>query len=234
MKKIFSLIIILSVVIAITACKNKNNNDEAIKFKEEYESLNGQKNKKGIEYRKLDIDDDNPYIKISAEEIVEKTENNETFYLYVGDSMCPWCRSVLEKSIEIARDNNIEKIYYIEIWDDEGKEILRDKYELQDGELVKTVDGTKAYKELLEKFDSVLSDYTLKDENDNKINVGEKRIYAPNYFYVENGKVKKMIEGYSKKQTDPYEELTYEMLEDEEEQFQNFFESSSTCKVGGC
>ena len=234
MKKIISIILVFVVALTLTACKKENSNEDALKFKEEYESLNGEKNKRGKEYRTLDIDDDNPYVKVTAEEIVKMINNKETFYLYVGDSMCPWCRSVLEKSIEVARDNDIEKIYYVEIWDDEGNEILRDKYELVDGKIKKVSDGTKAYKKLLSKFDKVLSDYTLKDEDDNEIEVGEKRIYAPNYFYVENGKVKKMIEGISDSQTDPYEELTDEILEDEEELFQDFFKSNSTCKVGGC
>ena len=234
MKKIISIILVFVVALTLTACKKENSNEDALKFKEEYESLNGEKNKRGKEYRTLDIDDDNPYVKVTAEEIVKMINNKESFYLYVGDSMCPWCRSVLEKSIEVARDNDIEKIYYVEIWDDEGNEILRDKYELVDGKIKKVSDGTKAYKKLLSKFDKVLSDYTLKDEDDNEIEVGEKRIYAPNYFYVENGKVKKMIEGISDSQTDPYEELTDEILEDEEELFQDFFKSNSTCKVGGC
>ena len=38
-----------------------------------------------------------------------------------------------EKSIEVAKEKNIEKIYYIDIWDDDGNEILRDKYILHDG-----------------------------------------------------------------------------------------------------
>ena len=230
MKKIISLILILVVVITLTACDKKKSNKDALAFKEEYELLNGEKNKKGTEYRKLDIDEDNPYVKTTAEKIVEMINNKETFYLYVGDSMCPWCRSVLEKSIEVARDNDIEKIYYIEIWDDEGTEILRDKYELKDEKINKVSDGTKAYKELLKKFDKVLSDYTLTNEDDEKIEVGEKRIFAPNYFYIENGKVKKMIEGISEKQADPYEELTDDILEDEEEQFEDFFKSDSTFK----
>ena len=234
MKKIISLTLILFVALILTACNKAKTNEDALKFKEEYESLNGEKNKRGKEYRTLDIDDENPYVKVTAEEIVKMIENKETFYLYVGDSMCPWCRSVLEKSIEVARDNDIEKIYYVEIWDDEGNEILRDKYELVDGEINKVSNGTKAYKTLLSKFDKVLSNYTLKDDDDNEIEVGEKRIYAPNYFYIENGKVKKMIEGISDSQTDPYEELTDEIIEDEEELFQDFFKSNSTCKVGGC
>ena len=234
MKKIISLILILTVSITLTACNKEKTNKDALAFKEEYESLNGENNKKGTEYRKLDIDEDNPYVKTTAEKIVEMINNKETFYLYVGDSMCPWCRSVLEESIEVARDNDIEKIYYIEIWDDEGNEILRDKYELKDGKINKISDGTKAYKELLKKFDKVLSNYTLKDENENEIEVGEKRIFAPNYFYIENGKVKKMVEGISEKQADPYEELTDDILDDEEEQFEDLFKSDSTCKVGGC
>ena len=234
MKKIISLILIFIAILVLTACNKEKTNEEAIKFKEEYESLNGEKNKRGKEYRTLDIDDDNPYVKVSAEEIVEKINEKETFYLYVGDSMCPWCRSVLEKSIEVARDNDVEKIYYVEIWDDEGNEILRDKYEYSDGKINKVSDGTKSYEELLKQFDKVLSDYTLKDENNNEIEVGEKRIFAPNYFYVEDGKVEKMIEGISEKQTDPYAELTDEILEDEEELFQEFFQKDETCKVGGC
>ena len=234
MKRVISLILIITVLLTLTACNKEKNNKDAIEFKNEYESLNGKKNKKGTEYRKLSIDEDNPYIKTTAEEVVKMIDNKETFYLYVGDSMCPWCRSVLEKSIEVARDNDIEKIYYIEIWDDEGTEILRDKYSLEDGKITKVSDGTKAYKELLKKFDKVLSDYTLTDEDGEKVEVGEKRIYAPNFFYIENGKVVKMIEGISDKQTDPLQKLTDEILEDEEEQFEELFKSNSTCKVGGC
>ena len=118
MKKVISLILILVITITLTACDSEKNNKDALSFKKEYESLNGKKNKKGTEYRELDIDDENSYVKVSAEKIVEMINNKGTFYLYVGDSMCPWCRSVLEKSIEVARDNDIEKIYYIEIWDD--------------------------------------------------------------------------------------------------------------------
>ena len=56
--------------------------------------------------------------------------------------------------------------------------------------------------------------------------MGEKRIYAPNYFYISNGKVKKMVEGISDKQKDSREELTDEILKDEEEQFNDLFKNS--------
>ena len=232
MKKKVLLFLLLGVFLfSLSAC-GKDNKD-ALAFKEEYEKLNGVVNKSGKEHRTVTIDEDNPYIKTTPEKIVEMIKNKETFFLYVGDSLCPWCRSAIEKSIEVAKKNNIDKIYYIEIWDDEGNEILRDKYELNPI-MTKVLDGTESYKFLLEKFDLVLSDYTLTDEEGHKIEVGEKRIFAPNYFFIKNGEVQKKINGYSEKQTDSREELTEEMLKDEEEQFQSLFELASSCPTSGC
>lgn len=222
-KKILSIFLLVISSFIITACDNKIDKDSALAFKEEYEALNGKTNSSGKVHRTITIDDDNPYIKVSQEEIVSKIENNETFYLYVGDPLCPWCRSVLEKSIEVAKNNNINKIYYIDIWDDDGNEILRDKYMLDNGEITKVSNGTDSYQKLLEYFDKVLTEYTLTDSEGNKVYVGEKRIYAPNFFYIKDGNAIKMTEGISDKQTDSREELTKEILEDEEELFEEFF-----------
>ena len=202
-----TIVAILSVFM-ITACdekkiSNEEKKDAALIFKEEYESLNGKENTSGKVHRTVHIPEDNPYEKVSQKKVVKMLENNETFYL--------------------ANNKNIQKIYYIDIWDDEGNEILRDKYELVDGTPSKVSDGTEEYQKLLQAFDSVLSDYTLTDDEGNKIEVGEKRIFAPNYLYIEDGKVVKMVEGISDKQKDSREELTDEMLKDEEEIFKNFF-----------
>lgn len=221
--KLVICLTIIIVFIAVIGSYLLNNNKYAIEFKKEYEVINGKTNKKGKEYRTITIDKDNPYIKVTPEEIINKIENKETFYLYVGDPLCPWCRSVLEKSIEVAKENDINIIYYIDIWDDNGNEILRDKYELKDGIPTKVVDGTEVYNKLLTYFDSVLKDYTLTDSNDKKIEVGEKRIFAPNFFHIENGFVKKMTDGISEKQKDAYEELTEDILDDEQILFEEFF-----------
>ena len=234
MKKIVVLLLGLFLVLTITGCEVKKDNQAALDFKEEYESLNGVTNSRGMEHRTITIPEDNPYEKVDPERIVEMIEDKESFYLYVGDSMCPWCRSVLEKSIEVAKEYEVEKIYYVEIWDDEGTEIFRDKYELKEGVPVKTMDGVDAYHFLLEKFDQFLSDYTLKDENGETVEVGEKRIYAPNYFYIQNGKVTKMVEGYSTSLEDPRGELTEEVLQDEEKEFTKLFSSENICTDDGC
>lgn len=218
------LLVVASIVTSYILLNNKKeDNKAALAFKEEYEALNGKENANGKIHRVLNISEDNPYVKVTPADIVKMLEEKKTFYLYVGDPLCPWCRSVLEKSIEVAKENEINKIYYIDIWDDEGTEILRDKYELADGKLTKTIDGTKEYYKLLDAFGSVLRDYTLTDSKGKTVEVGEKRIYAPNYFFIKNGKVAKMVSGKSDKQTDSREKLTKEMLADEEEQFSELF-----------
>lgn len=217
------LIIVLAIAIVGVVGRSKKTNEGALAFKEEYELLNGIENSSGKAHRTITISKDNPYEKVSQKEIVNKLNNNETFYLYIGDPLCPWCRSVLEKSIEVAKSKKVNKIYYIDIWDEEGNEILRDKYELKDGKPNKIVDGTETYKVLLKRFDSLLSDYTLTDEDGEKISVGEKRIYAPSFIYIKNGKAIKITEGISDKQTDSRGELTEEILKDEEKLFNEFF-----------
>lgn len=84
--------------------------------------------------------------------------------------------------------------------------------------------ANKEKRQILKTYNT--SEKGLSNEEVNKIEVGEKRIYAPNYFYISNGKVKKMVEGISDKQKDSREELTDEILKDEEEQFNDLFKNS--------
>ena len=221
MKKILILSILL--IIVLTGCMKDEYSKEALAFKKDYESVNGKENKYGKEHRTVSIDENNPFVIITTEELLEMIEDEETFYVYFGDKLCPWCRSVIEKAIEIANKKDIDTIYYIAIWDDEGNEIVRDKYELKDGDLVKTVEGCDEYDKFLEYFDSVLSDYTLTDSEGNKVSTGEKRIYAPNFIYIKKGEVKRLVTGISESQTDSREELTEDILKDEETIFEEFF-----------
>ncbi len=214
--------------------ESKINKEAALEFKTSYESLNGKTNARGLEHRTVTISEENPFVTTTAEEIVKKIENKETFYVYFGDKLCPWCRSVVEKAVEVANKNKIYTVYYVPIWDNEGKEILRDKYVVNEkGNLEKTVEGTEAYFKLLEYFDSFLRDYTL-TSGDKTIMSGEKRIYAPNFMYVENGVLKRMTTGKSDKQTDSREVLTEEMLKDEEEAFKTFYLGDSCSLNEAC
>lgn len=232
MKRNLILVLVLFIsILTLVGCGKKENTEGTIKpteaskaFKKDYESLNGKTNKSGKEHRSVNIPEANPMEEITAKELVEKIEKKETFYVYFGSTLCPWCRSAIEKAIEVANKKGIKTVYYIDIWDEEGNEILRDKYVLnKKNKPEKESEGAPEYAALLEAFDAYLSEYNLTDEKGNKISTGEKRIYAPNYFYVENGEVKRMTVGYSDKQTDSREKLTDEMLKDEEKNFEEFF-----------
>lgn len=219
MKKKILIMLSLLILISLTACTNK----DSYTFKKDYEFLNGKANANGKIHRSVSIPKKNPIIISSAKEIVEKIENEETFYVYFGSELCPWCRSVIEKALEISNMNGVDKVYYVDIWDNDGKEILRDKYTIDDnGSPVKEIDGTKEYYKLLEYFDNVLADYTYTKDNE-KISFGEKRIYAPNFIYVSKGKTIRMTTGISNKQTDSRSELTEEILNDETKMFDDFF-----------
>ncbi len=55
---------------------------DSIKFKEEYEALNGMKDANNLQIRSILIDEDNPLIYAKALDIVSMIENKETFIVY--------------------------------------------------------------------------------------------------------------------------------------------------------
>ena len=229
MKKGLFLVFLLMGVISLSVydMKVKNIND-SLKFKEEYEGFNGEKNDY-FEYRNLSITEKNPIIYSSAEEIVQKIENNETFIVYFGDPECPWCRSVIEQAINSANENGISKIYYVRIWNGFHNEILRDVYELDKESPVLKVKGSVSYYKLLKYFDKLLKDYTLTNKDNKTIQVNEKRIFAPSFIYVKDGNPLQLVDGISKKQESYNSTLTEEILSEEKEIFDKFYQNTKTC-----
>lgn len=234
MKKIISLLLITIFLLGLTfGCTKKEEEEgkidytvqtDAEKFKDEYEALNGEKNSSGLEHRTITIPKENPIEYATAADILTKIENKETFYVYFGSRYCPWCRSVIEKALEVANKYNIEKIYYVDAWSGNHVESLRDTYELNDkNKPVLKSEGAKEYQELLKAFDKVLSNYTLTTKKGKKVKVGEKRIFLPTFIYVEEGKTIELVEGQSDKQEGSRDELTDEILADEEKTFEKFF-----------
>lgn len=221
MKKEVLLIVIIISILIITGCSNKS---DAYKFKSEYESENNQKAAYGNEkYRTVKIGSDNPFIYSNSKEILNLINSKETFYVYFGSPYCPWCRSIIEEATISARENNIKKIYYVNIWKNFHEEILRDTYELDGNKPKKVKDGTDEYYKLLDKFDRLLNDYTLTTDNNKTIKVGEKRIYAPDFIYVEKGVPKKITTGISSEQKQYNSKLTSKILTDEKYTFDKFF-----------
>lgn len=203
-KKVFLFCIMLLFLMGFSACDRKVSDAE--KFKKEYESLNGTKSDSGKSIRSISINKNNPFIYASAEDIVNKVNNKETFVVYFGFAKCPWCRSILPNLINASLDLGISTVYYVDVLN------IRNSMKLSDnGEVIMDIEGTQGYYELLKIFDDVLDEYTLKDSAGNSISTGMKRIYAPNIISVVNGKVQGLVTGISEKQTDGYMKLSSEM-----------------------
>lgn len=222
MKKKFIYVILGILFLGVlTGCASKS----AKEFKKEYEALNGTTNKSGKVHRTIKIPRNNPMEKVGSSEIINMINEKKTFYVYFGDELCPWCRSVIEKAIEVAKKNNVDKIYYVKIWDADGNEVLRNKYTISGTDVEETTEGTDDYIKMLDLFKDLLGDYTLTAENGDKIELGEKRIFAPNFIYIKDGVAQKLVDGISDKQTDSRGELTEEILKDEEAIFNDFFKN---------
>ena len=75
----------------------------------------------------------------------------------------------------------------------------------------------------------------MKDSEGNTINVGEKRIFLPNFVSVVNGEAKELIEGISENQESYNSELTKELIADERKMFDEFFQKyGKQIKNGVC
>lgn len=217
-KKLLLLIAFVFSFSILTGCSEKEKEVEksdAIKFKEEYESINGiVREKDGKEIRTIEIDEENPFVYKEAEDIVEMIKNKETFVVYFGFKDCPWCRSVLPTLVEVSKDLGLDTIYYVDVKD------IRDVVKLdEEGNQVTEKEGSKEYYQLLEVLDNVLVDYTLTDSEGNKIETGEKRIMAPNVVSVVKGVPEVLETGISENQKNGYQKLTDEMIKETYEKF---------------
>ena len=224
-KSKYLIVSILAILLLLTGCKDKET--DALKFKNEYESLNNTKIE-DKEVRSIIIDEDNPMIYKTEDDIVNYINNKESFLVYFGFAKCPWCRSVISSLIESSKENKLSTIYYVDILD------IRDVYEKdEEGNFVKTKEGTSGYNKLLELLGDKLQDYKINNEK-----VGEKRIYAPNIVSIIDGKVDSIITGISPLQTDAYMDLTPDMIIDEKNAFdpiiKKVVESQSSCDISGC
>lgn len=222
------LLIILSLFDSKSTIIGDTGQTDAQIFKTEYESLNEKMmNDKWV--RKIDIPEQNPFLYVNIDDIIEKIKNKETFVIYFGFPECPWCRSVLPELISASKDLNIETIYYINILN------IRNTLKLdENNEVIETNSGTDGYRQLVSYFENILDDYMLTDDNGKEINTNTKRIYAPTVISVVDGKAVSMTEGISDKQIDAYQMLTEDMRKDSYNKFKetlSFVSKAKTCSV---
>ncbi len=198
MKKVVTILTTIVLVIGITSCtKKESKQTEALKFKQEYESLNNQKKSSGNgNYSAIEIPEDNAIVYSNVEEILSILED-KTGVIYFGYAECPWCRLAVPVLLNTANMVGIDKIYYLDVKD------MRDSKKLdENGTIVTEKEGSAEYKDLLKALDSILPVY--KDLNDETL----KRIYVPMVLFVQNGEILGFHEGTVDSQTDPNVLLT--------------------------
>ena len=105
------------------------------------------------------VDEDNVFVYKSAKEIIQILENG-TGVVYLGFQECKWCQAYVPYLDEVAKENNIDKIYYYNIREDREK-------------------NTADYKKIVE----LTSDFLLYNDE------GEKRVFVPDVYVVLDGEI---------------------------------------------
>ena len=184
------------------SCENPHIEDsDAVRFKKEYESLNGALRNDTDYYLEVSINENNPIVYASMDEIID-TLSNGTGIILFGFKECPWCRNLIPNLVDVLNELGIEKVLY---WNDQH---IRDTLTIDDGIIVTEQEGTSEYYKLLE----LLGDnaHVYSGLNDPTI----KRVYFPSIIYVKNGVVRALHQSTLDSQTDPYTPLTDEQREE--------------------
>jgi len=185
---IIAVLIIIAVVLGCLAFfKNQAPEykmTDALRFKEEYESYNGKINEKNkMTYPEVLIEEENPIKYMSDDEVAEFLKEG-TGVIYFGFSSCPWCRSAIPMLFQAAKSTSLGEIIYVDIQNIRDSLILDDK-----DNIVVTDEGTNGYKKILEALDSVLEPFYLTNQDGEKIDTKEKRLYAPTVITVKEGEI---------------------------------------------
>ncbi len=233
-KKIIVFIILFVVVLALGMggyflLVHKEQNKDALRFKEEYEALNDTiRDSDGAKYNNVNIDKNNPIKYVTVEEAIELLDSKKAI-IYVGANWCPWCRNMISPMLDVAKKLNIKTIYYLELDDDKSN------YEIQNNELKQINKGSQSYYKLLDKLKDYLSDYELTDSDGKTYATGEKRIYMPFFITIKNGgiveakEISRTLEDGQTKYAEMTEKQYNDLYDNFYETFGKIYKSDSTC-----
>jgi len=110
-KKFFLSFIIIALFVLIGFIYIYSNDN--LKFKFEYELYNNisYDNNKKIKV-KIPFNNKIEYVK---EKDLESVLTSGDRVVYFGYTTCPWCRNIVTPLIEVINDNNIDKLYYVDV-----------------------------------------------------------------------------------------------------------------------
>ena len=201
-KEVILSIIILVLMVILVLIKVPKYENDSVKFKNEYESLNNKDTGYNKKYLEMNIDEDNPIVYVEFDELINIIKN-DTAIIYFGFPECPWCRNAVPVLLDVANELGIDKIYYY------NAVSIRDKKALdENGNIVVEEEGTEEYKELVELLYDYLPVYD--GLNDDKI----KRLYLPAILSVKKGKIIGLHTSTVNSQKDPFTKLNNKQYEE--------------------
>ena len=133
MKKKFFLVLGIILLVLILSFFYIYRNDN-LRFKFEYELYNNISYTNGKKI-KTDIDVDNNVVYVKEEDVFDVLTSGDSV-IYFGYSTCPWCRNMVSLLVDVVKENNVDKLYYVDVEnvDTSTKEIVNtlDEYLMLD------------------------------------------------------------------------------------------------------
>lgn len=181
-------------------------NSDALKFKEEYELLNGKYDEEtNVTLDNMDIDKNNPFKYLKDEEVLEKLTDG-TNIIYFGYPEDGFSRRAVEVLLEFAKQKKIDTIYYYNFLN------LREIYENNSDE-----EKVKLYEDIINILDKYLTDtYT------EGIRSGIKRLNAPDVYFIKDGRIVGNHQGI----VDNYINFQQELTEDQKKELIQIYQSN--------
>lgn len=147
-KKVLIIALVLIVLIGLGIFFIVNN-------KEEVELTDAQKF--ALEYK--EVSEDNVFVYRNIDEIIQIMEEGSGI-VYLGFPECEWCQAYVKYLDEVAKEMEIEEVYYFNIKEDREE-------------------NTKEYQKIVK----LLEERLQKDDE------GEPRVFVPNVSFHANGKL---------------------------------------------
>jgi len=167
---VVSLLILGAGVYAWNFVNNRTTDEmDAMRFKNEYEELNGTTDSYGNLRTEITISEDNNVVYLTYEELIEFIENG-TGLLFFGRPQCPWCRLLVPMMLEFADEDDIT-IYYF------------------NPDADRTANNER-YQNILRLLHNYLPvDTVTQDEDDPNFDPNLKRVTLPHLFFMRDGQV---------------------------------------------
>lgn len=95
--------------------------EDALRFKKEYEDVNGTiREKDGMLFNNVDIPEQNPIQYINIDEFVDIL-NNKSGIVFLSSPTCPYCRASISSLLKATKELKMTTIYYYDISKDENE-----------------------------------------------------------------------------------------------------------------